>query len=250
MIGNEDNYCKVSTQDKFSKSDYLKLDQSEIKLLNAEFDVYETTLIFKNRNGSIKFICTHTTSNFYVEDFYKNLQLFVQITNLNGEIFNLKDFVNPRLEKRMLNAIKIINVENLEKIVLDPQQKEGFGISHGEVESIDKLSNLVAGGKEKTACMVAERSGEFDKSKIYIRVEKGIAGDTPKNVPTATLYSIYRADEKNYFIVTCLMEKTAPWSNLMEATKGTIQFEALQRLDYNKKYDEIFKIHQQLKSKN
>lgn len=249
LKANEDSFCKMTTQDRFNSADYLKLDLSEMKQINQEFDIFETTLTFKNANGTIQFNCIHTTSNFYVEDFYINFQSLLLVTDFNGSPFNLKIYRNPRLEKRIINAIKLIDIDKLQKIVLDPK-KEGLGISHGQVDSIDKLSNLIAGGKEKMACMVAEKSGDFDKTKIYIRVEKGVAVDTPKNIPTATLYSIYRADEKNYFVITCLMSKKAPWIDLTEAAKGIFQFEVLQRLDYNKKYDEVFNIHQKLKSKN
>lgn len=249
LTANEDSYCKMSTANRFNSADYLRLDQNETKQINQQNDIFETSLIFKNANGVIQFNCIHTTSNFYVEDFYKNFQSFLSVSDFDGSLFDLIHYRNPRLEKRMINAIKLIDIDKLEKIVLDPK-KEGLGISHGQVDSIDKLSNLIAGGKEKMACMVAEKSGDFDKSKIYIRVEKGISVDTPKNIPTATLYSIYRADEKNYFVITCLMNKKAPWADLMEAAKGILQFEVLQRLEYNKKYDEVFNIHQQLKSKN
>jgi hypothetical protein len=249
LKANEDSYCQVKIQGDILSTDYLKLDMNELNQINTEFDVFESQLSFKNSKATISFNCIHTTSNFYVEDFASNFSKILNVYNLDGEIYDLKNYLNPRTEKRMLNAIKIIDTDKLEQVVLDEKTIEAHALSHGKVDSTDRLSNFIAAGKEKIACMVPEKSGAFDKSKVYIRVEKGIAMETPKNIPVATMYAIYRADEKNYFVLTCLMQKTAEWSELFDAAEGVFKFEALSRLEYNKKFDEVTALHKTLNSK-
>lgn len=244
--GDEDHYCKLIIKDSLKVGDKLKFEDSIAQILDEKLDVHQTNLIFKNSKSEIQFICTHTTSNFFIEDFYKNFVALLDFYGLNGALPKIKDFINPRTENRMVNAIRLLDTDKLEKVILDEKAAEGFGLSNGEVASIDLLSNKISAGVEKIACMVAEKVGTFDKSKVYIRVASGISSDTPKDIPSATMFTIYRADEKNYFILTCQMLKSSPWSDLMSAAKGVFQFGALSRIEYNKKFDEVMAIHSRL----
>lgn len=247
---NEEHFCSVQANGNLKDNEPLKLVDNALKQTDVEADLYQTQLEFKNSSGKLIFACDHTTNNFFAEDFAINFKDFFQVLDFEGKPLKLEGHVNPRTERRQLNAVKLKNIEILEKIVLDEKSKEAFGLSEGGVDSLDKLSNLVAGGTKSMTCVVAEKQGEFLKDTVYIRVDKGVAQDTPREIPTATMYATYRADANHYFIVTCLMKKSDPWGVMMKATDSAFEFGVLDRTSYNKKFDEIKALHQQAQKRN
>lgn len=246
---NEESFCKILIKGTFHSEDFLKLEDHELREIDKENDVFQTLLKFKNANGEIQFTCTHTTPNFYIEEFYQNMQPWLDMYDIETNKVNLVGYVNPRTENRMLNAIKISDVEKLEKIIIQEDRKQLFAMEDGQIKDMDEASALVANGDGKMSCAILYVVGQLSRDKVFIRVEKGVAEETPAHVSTATIYAIYRADAENLFALTCLVKKTTSWSELMNTGKNILQFGVLERPAYNKKYDEVLEIHKELKEK-
>jgi hypothetical protein len=176
---------------------------------------------------------------------YQNLGQLVVVYGLENQVLDVKNFVNPRTERRKINAIKLKDIEKLKQIVLSEETKEGMGIASGVVDSSDKLINFVAAGEKQATCVITAQLGEFKTDRVYIRVDKGILVDTPKDIPSATMYSVYRADKEHAFELSCFMRKSAEWNVLFETMKGVFEFGVLDRPTYNKTFDEIKALHSQ-----
>lgn len=242
---NEDNYCKVAVKGNFNAKDYLKMQAPEKKdriQIDSVNDIWESTTKFSNKNGDIDVICTHTTSNLYLEDFQKNLQQIVNLHTPEGRVLDIKDYRNPRTENRMLNAIKIIDLEKLENVVMT-DKKEILALFEGETPLMDDAVAKVQKGSGQYSCSIPWVSGTLSKDKVYIVVEKGLAGEFLMTDVAVNSYSIYRDDAGNYFPMVCLAKKVAPKTAFMETAKGVFQFGALERLEYNKVYDDIMAAH-------
>jgi hypothetical protein len=244
---NEEQFCQIQLQGKFHPQDFLLLDfdHSSLVQTNKELDLYRTKMNFKNSNGVVAISCDHTTNNFYIEDMYQNLGQLIVVYGLENQVLDLKNFVNPRTERRRINAIKLKDVEKLKQIIINESTKEGLGISSGVVDSSDKLINFVAAGEKRATCSITNQVGEFKTDHTYIRVEKGILVDTPKDFPLVTLYSTYRADKEHFFELSCFMKKSEEWNVLFDAMKGVFEFGVLDRVAYNKTFDEIKALHTQ-----
>lgn len=246
--GNEAHFCRIEGAYLFHPDDYLELAAGSDKfLINKENDIYDTRLEFKNSNGTLTFICNHASRGFYIQDFAENFMSYINLVAATT-VVDGKKFVNATTEDRFLNAIQIQDVEKMKKIIL-VDGNEGFAMNNGEVKSADLLANQIAAGKEQMACMVADKAGDFDTKKVYFRVENGIAADTPKEIPTATVYSIFRADEKNYFTLSCIVQKSTPGSEIFKVAKNILKFGALERNEYNKQYQKMIDLHEGLKPK-
>ena len=242
---NEEQFCQFRLDGKFHPQDFLllDLDSAKLELTDKDLDLYRTQMQFKNSNGTLTIVCDHTTNNFYFEDMYQNLGQLIVVYGLENQVLDVKNFVNPRTERRKINAIKLKDIEKLNQIVLSADTKEGLGIASGVVDSSDKLINYVAAGEKDATCVITEKLGEFKTDRVYIRVDKGILVDTPKDIPSATLFSVYRADSEHAFELSCFMKKSAEWNVLFEAMKGVIEFGVLDRPIYNKTFDEIKALH-------
>lgn len=243
---NEENFCKVVTSDKFNKADYLKLEAPEMKELDKEKDLYQTTLTFKNSNGTLKFICAHPTNHFYVEDFYKNVQNLVEVRNTENKVFDVSQYTNPITDMRIINAMKIKDPKKLEKVILSNSAKDLFALSNGEALPLDTVSKMVDDGKKQMSCVISEKSGPFLTDKVYFRVALGVAEETPREVPTASVYAVYRADATHALAVTCFARKTAAWSELINESKGILEFGVLRRPDFTKPYKEMIQLHEKV----
>lgn len=242
---NEEQFCQIQLDGKFHPQDFLLLDLDSAKneQIDKELDLYRTQMQFKNSNGVATIVCDHTTNNFYFEDMYQNLGQLIVVYGLENQVLDLKNFVNPRTERRKINAIKLKDIEKLKQIVISADTKEGLGIASGVVDSSDKLINYVAAGAKEATCVITDKLGDFKTDRVYIRVDKGILVDTPKNIPSATLFSVYRADSEHVFELSCFMKKSAEWNVLFDAMKGVIEFGVLDRPVYNKTFDEIKALH-------
>lgn len=72
--------------------------------------------------------------------------------------------------------------------------------------------------------------------------------ETAKNITTATVFIIYRANDTHFFRFLCAIQKDTSWFELLETAKETLEFGVLGRLNYNKKYDEVKALHSQLQA--
>ncbi len=246
---NEENMCRVHINGKFHEKDYLLLANHERNPIDKAEDIYKSELTFKNANGEIRFTCLHTTPNFFVEDFYINLQKWITVYNMEETPLNIKDYVSPRTENRLLNAIKIANLEKFEKIIMSDDRKELYSLFNGDVVDMDAASGEVANKDGLMSCSVPYVVGTLSKDQVFIRVEKGIAEETPAEMKTGTIFAIYRADAENFFAITCLSKKTSTWLDFMKIAKGIISFGVMERPEYSKKYDEVIEIHKEFKAK-
>lgn len=246
---NEEHFCQIRVQGQFHPEDYLKLAVSELQQVDPKNDIYQTRLVFRNANGEMTFLCTHTTNNFYVEEFALNMKNLLHIFNLDNEGVALENFSNPRTENRIGNAVKIKNLENFNKVLIKDEAKDLFGMVDGKIMDLDEASSLVARGQSKMSCAIAQVAGQISSDKVYIRVEKGVIEETPTGVPTASLFATYRADEGNAFVITCFTQKTTSWFELTNAASAVLQFGVLERPEYNKKYDEVMALHKKMKEK-
>lgn len=244
--GNEGHFCRVEGAYAFNAEDSLEVtDGTDKFLVNKDKDIYDTRLDFTNKNGKLTFVCNHAGQGFFVQDFAGNFKDYLEV-KANTTVMTDKDFVNPYEEDRRLEAIQLLDTAKLEKIVLTEKTTEGMALSKGEVVSADKISTEIAAGNEKIGCMINDKQGEFDKKKVYIRVDKGIAQETPANIPYISVYAIYRADKDSSFVLTCMVDKRTSWSALFNTAKNVIKFGALDRVDFNKKSAEVIRIHEGL----
>lgn len=247
---NEETFCQIKVQGSFHSEDYLKLASTDLQQVDKKNDIFQSRLIFNNANGEVQFLCTHTTFNFYVEEFAMNMNNLLHIFDLDSKEVSFANYINPRTENRIGNAVKIKSIENFNKVLIKEEASELFGMVDGKIMDLDEASSLVANKKSKMSCAIAQVAGKISTDKVYIRVEKGVIEETPAGVPTASLFATYRADEENAFVVTCFALKTASWFELTRTANSVLQFGVLERPEYNIKYDEVMALHKKLMEKN
>jgi hypothetical protein len=246
---NEELFCRADDLSKFSTDDYFKLDEIESSKKDDQFDIYETKIVFRNANGALVFACTHTTPQLFVESFANLFEEFIDVWDPNNKMMANPNFENPKTLKRKLNAVKIKNLENLMKASSEENQGPSFFFHEGQIKDADQTLTLIKMGQSKMGCFMIDHSEKLDTEKTYISVRRGLyGGETPKNIPSATLFMIYRADEANYFVLVCEVNKSSEWFELIPTMEGTLQFGSLDRLNYNKVYDEVIAVQDRIEA--
>lgn len=246
---NEDLFCRADELGVFSVDDYFKLDDISSTKKDDQFDIYESKIIFKNSKGPLTFICTHTTPNLFVESFANLFNEYIDVWGPSNQVLADSKFENPKTLKRKLNAIKIKNLDNLMKASSTEDKGPSYFFFDGQIKDADQTLTLIKMGQSKMGCFMIDHSEKLATDKTYISVRRGLyGGDTPKNIPSASLYMIYRADEVNYFVLVCEVNKSVEWFELMPTMEGTLQFGALERLQYNQVYDEVMAIQERIEA--
>lgn len=243
--GDEDSFCAISGDVDFNVQKMVAITAIDKKIVDQDADVFETEITLMSQNKKSLLKCTHTTSNFYIEQFAINMSKYFEVWN-DTQKMTTAGFKNPRTENRKLNAVKIKNLKMLQQASsLEDRKALVSGRLVSEVESLELLKT----GKERTVCVVSEASKDLDVSKIYIRVDKAMGPD--KYAEVIEQHTIYRADKDNYFVLQCLMtKKTSEWYDLMNVGKGVLEFGVLHRNEYNKMYDELKALNEKLKNEN
>lgn len=243
--GDEDSFCSISGDIDFVSKKMVAITAIDKKIVDQDADVFETEITLMSQNKKSLLKCTHTTSNFYIEQFAINMSKYFEVWN-DTQKMTTAGFKNPRTENRKLNAVKIKNLKMLQQAsALEDRKALVSGRLVSEVESLELLKT----GKERTACVVSEISKDLGVSKIYIRVDKMMGPD--KYAEVIEQHTIYRADKDNYFVLQCLMtKKTSEWYDLMTVGKGVLEFGVLHRNEYNKMYDEVKALNDKLKNEN
>ena len=243
----EDHFCQVAVTGNLAAGEKMALDRNDRKQIDKEFDVFISELEFKNTKGGLVFSCHHTTPNFFIEDFAINFATYLDVVMPDGTLIKTAGYVNEKTLKRHLHAIRIKDPQKLEKLLLSDKGTSQALVKQEIVDATEAVA-LVEAGKAKMACVIDEKSGEFDPKLTYIYVGKGVAEETAKNIPTAKVYIMYRASETHFFRFLCFTRKDTSWFELMETAKGTLEFGILNRLEYNKKFDEVRELHTQLQT--
>ncbi len=243
----EDHFCQVAVTGNLAAGEKMALDRNDRKQIDKEFDLFISELEFKNAKGSLLFSCHHTTPNFFIEDFAINFAAYLDVVMPDGKLIKTAGYVNEKTLKRHLHAIRIKDPQKLEKLVLSDKGTSQAIVKQEILDATDAVA-LVETEKAKMACVIDDKSGEFDPKLTYIAVEKGVAKETAKAIPTGTVYIMYRASDTHFFQFLCVTRKDTSWFELMDTAKGTLEFGVLSRLEYNKKYDEVKALHTQLQA--
>ncbi|MFZ3228738.1 MAG: hypothetical protein WA160_00940 [Pseudobdellovibrio sp.] len=229
--GNEDSFCRVEGAYAFNAEDYLNLlSISETRLISKEFDIYETRYEFINSNGTMSLVCSHASTELSGVAIFINFMDYLNFYNGKGAVLETKNYLNSKTEERMLNVVQISDLEKMKKIIA-AEDVENFALLNGQLSSLEQAYNLVAAGNEQQACVVAEKAGEMDTNKIYYRVDIN-AIKSPDDIPTGTINITYKANNENYFKLSCLVQKTTQTEELFKVAKGVLKFGAVGRLDY------------------
>jgi hypothetical protein len=244
--GPEDSFCSLKGADSLHPNDYVKLVDGHSEVLDASLDFYRTQLVYQNSNGSMTFTCTHTTKHFYMEDMRSNFEKYLRLTDFDGSAENERGYINPQTDNRRLGAIQISNMEVFKKITLNESAQEGFSLLNGKAISVETALNHVEAAKEQMTCMIVEPKGQIDTQKIFFKVSSGISDQTSSDIPTAGVYTVYRADSKTSFIINCRQHKSAKLAEFFKAGHGVFKFGMLERLDYLKKSREMKQLHTEL----
>ncbi len=241
--GNEDSFCSLAGDIAFSEQKMIAVIGVDKKLLDKDSDIFETAISLMSQNHKAILKCTHTTNNFYIEQFAINMNQYFEVWS-DAKKMETANFKNPRTLNRTLNAVKIINLKVLQAASLSEDRK---ALVSGKLVSEEQSLDLIRNGKERTACIVSEVSKNLDTSKVYIRVDKLMGPD--KYTDVIEQHTIYRADKDNYFVFQCMMtKKTSEWYDLVQVAQGVLKFGVLNRLEYNKLYDEVKAINDKVKS--
>lgn len=245
--GNEGTFCRVDGAEKFHKDDYLTVVDGSIKVIDEENDIFRSTVIFQNKNGKLTLTCTHTTKHFYFEDVRLAFGNSINLVNFDNTAVNEENYVNPPTEDRLLGAIQISNLDAFKKITIDEKNKNQMAIVSGQILPVNEGIAKVEAGQEKMVCVIENPIGQIDSQKIFVNVEQGILEDTPKEIPNATISTIFMADKDTAFAVNCVQNKKALLKEFFSMAKGLFKFGALERREYNQKKRELKKSLKELR---
>lgn len=237
QVADEDSFCGVQDfKNLIVNSVYgiTSIDQTQI---DKNFDVYETTftLIDTQKNKS-KIVCTHTTNNFYIEQLIKNFKQELQVFS-RDKVYDddVENFQHLRTLNRKINAIKIKNLGIFQEFSAAGGAK---ALINGKLVPTEDAGQALIANQTTMFCQMGDRSKNLDFSKNYIRVAKKMGSDNYEMVIFMT--TTYMADENNYFVLGCWMNKNkAVWYDLLKIADGIFEFGTLGRIEYNKKYDEV-----------
>lgn len=241
---NEESYCKVSFKGDVRKDDFFRLDIESLS--STAFDTAHVVNIFKanykNTSGEVLLTCTHTTSNFFMQEAQIDFAKWITFYEFAGNKIETKGYKNPLSEERKIDAIRITDAEKFKKVILDENSKDTFALLNGEIVDMADGYSAVANKKDTQSCIVSDVAGTVTTDLIYVRVSKGILEPTPQENPNANMYVTYRADTENFFIMSCFMAKAERWNKLMDTAKGIFEFGAMDRITLRKKGSELQKI--------
>lgn len=243
--GNEDSFCSISGDILFTDQQMISVISLDQKVIDKEFDIFETKITLKSQNKTGYLNCTHTTNNFYLEQFAINFSKYLEVYNAEVKL-ETASFVHPRLLNRKLNTAQIKNLKMFQEA---SAKKDRRALVSGRLVSELEALELIKSGKERTTCVISEASKDLDVSKVYLRVDKIMGPDNYEEVIEQR--TVYRADKDNYFVFQCIMTKTTSvWYDIMKVADGVLEFGMLDRNEYNKKYDEIKAMNDELKKAN
>ena len=248
--GNEEVFCGVTGAEKIHPKDYLKVVDGSSGQIDKTNDIYKTSIVFENKNGKLSFNCTHATSHFYLEDLRTDFDKYITFVNFDNSTENEANYINPQTEDRLLHAIQIMDLAAFKKVTLDEIATEGFTLMNGKAVSVEQALNSVKAGNEQMACMIVNPTGPIDSHKIFLQVDQGISEETPREIPTASVYQIYRADKETSFIVNCVQQKKALVGEFFKMAKGVFKFGLLERKEYNQRTKELKQIQESLKKES
>jgi hypothetical protein len=236
--GNEDSYCSMRGDIVFDENSVVDFKDMKTELKNIDADVYESILTVSSNNKQSKFICSHTTNQFYIEQLAVNFSKYIEIFSPENKKFENKEFINPRAEARKLNALKIKNKAKLIEVSTDKDPK---ALAAGAVVSDSESLALIQSGKERTACVVSEIPSQINTDKVYFLVRKKLVSNT--NPDLIEQHILFRADKDNYFSLMCMMtKKTSQLDDIISVTRGVLEFGALNRLEYNAQFKEVLSL--------
>lgn len=241
---NEENYCKVSFKGEVRNGDFFRL---EVESLSST-PIDKTNVVnlfkvnYKNTSGEVLLTCTHTTSNFFMQAAQMDFSKWITFYEFAGQKIETAGYKNPLTEERRVNALKILDMEKLKKVLLDETSKDTFALLKGEVVDMADGYSAVANKKDTQSCIINDIAGTPTKELVYVRVAKGILEPTPQENPNANMYVTYRADAENFFIMSCFMAKSERWTKLMDTTQGVLEFGAMDRVTLLTKGAELQKI--------
>lgn len=218
--------CKFEVKQPLAVNDILKFDS-----------VVKTADVLKNGNSEIKINFKSEKNNLEIGCQYQGeLTKEYLLDNLN-EVLDFKnsknqfqsDIETPLTYKEILlktKTLKILDVDKLLKSsVNNPDQKEKFGISAGELVEETKSILDVQFGRSKQACAVIGIKGEIKNNKIYklLGVKPGVE-DKDNNYATMQIYYGADADHSEFSIECSLRRNGVGPGILFETYKGILEY--------------------------